>query len=54
MDNYSADDLYVPKPRTKAVADTLERYGLRTKPVEPANSARSEPGHYLESRNGTR
>ncbi|XP_065190928.1 uncharacterized protein LOC135821857 [Sycon ciliatum] len=39
VDNY-VDDLYVPKPQTKAVADTLERYGLRTKPAEPANSAR--------------
>ncbi|XP_065195680.1 uncharacterized protein LOC135827084 [Sycon ciliatum] len=39
VDNY-VDDLYVPKPQKKAVADTLERYGLRTKPAEPASSAR--------------
>ena len=39
VDNY-VDDLYVPNPQTKAVADTLERYVLRTKPVEPASSAR--------------
>ena len=39
MDNY-VDDSYVLKAQTKAVADTLGCYGLRTKPAEPASSAR--------------
>ncbi|XP_065176529.1 uncharacterized protein LOC135806289 [Sycon ciliatum] len=34
------DDLYVPKPRLRAVTDQLSQYGLPTKPAEPVVSAR--------------
>eukprot|EP00117_Sycon_ciliatum_P035558 scpid11219/ scgid1080/ len=39
VDNY-VDDLYVPKPRLRAVTDQLSQYGLLTKPAEPVVSAR--------------
>ncbi|XP_065195764.1 uncharacterized protein LOC135827166 [Sycon ciliatum] len=39
VDNY-VDDLYVPKPRLRAVTDQLSQYGLPTKPAEPVVSAR--------------